>query len=161
MKKIIVISLFVSAYFIMFTGGHILSKTDPELQKRSSFFMTYMQETFPDFAVTDGEYLFILPNGCFSCNKSTCHFLTLNPTVIKNKYNAILISQSTLDALPENILSIDNNFLIDKTNKLDHMALGIAGISILKIKDKQIVAYKSMNVKDFQNGPEKFFQPIQ
>lgn len=65
------------------------------------------------------EYLFILPHGCLNCNKSTCQFLTINPAVIKNKYNAILISQTTLESLPENLLSIDDNFLIDTTNKLD------------------------------------------
>lgn len=160
MKKHTIILSFI-ALGCVFAQGNAIAQTNPDLQKRSRYFISYMHDIFPDFEIQDGEYLFILPNGCFNCNKSTCHFLTLNPTVIRNKYKAILISQSTLDALSDNILSIDDNFLIDTTNKLDRMAFGIAGISILLIKDKQIVNYKNMNINDFTNGPENFFKPIQ
>lgn len=133
---------------------------ETDLQKRSRFFNAYLEEIFPSYELKDGEYLFILPNGCSYCNKSTCSILTLNPSLIKGKYKAILISKSTLDKLPEKFLSIEHNILIDTTNKLDKMAFGIAGISVMKVENKQIVAKKSMTAEDYKNNPEEFFNPL-
>ncbi len=138
------------------------------LQKRITFCQLYIENVlipvfgpFPTIPFDKGKFRRKSKRRpqfeIFNCNKSTCHFLTANPEAIKNKYNAILISQSTLDALPKTLLSIDDNFLIDKTNKLDRMAFGISGISVLKIKDKQIVSAKSMTMEDMQSGIETFF----
>lgn len=131
-----------------------------DLQKRSRFFNSYMEETFPLFEIADGEYLFVLPNGCTNCTKSTCSLLSLSPTLIKGKYNAVLISKSTLDKLSSGIFSEVDNVLIDSTNKLDKMAFDIAGIAVMKIENKQIVAKKSMTAEDFQKKPEDFFKPM-
>lgn len=136
------------------------TKQESDLQKRSRFFNAYMKETFPLFEITNGEYLFILPNGCSSCTKSTCSLLSSSPMLIKGKYNAILISKSTLDKFSYGIFSEFENILIDSTNKLDKMAFDIAGIAVMKIENKQIVAKKSMTAEDFQNSPEEFFKPM-
>lgn len=157
MKKYILATLLILSGFLSATYCQCEPKVETELQKRSRFFITYMQQTFPNYEVKDGEYLFILPHGCLNCNKATCYFLSQNPSTIKDRYNAVLISQSTLEGLPIDISSIDANFLVDKTDKLDRMAFGITGISVLKIKDKQIVSSKSMTVENLQNGIETFF----
>lgn len=133
------------------------SNSKAVLDKRSKFFVSYMRETFPEVEIKDGDYLFILPTGCWNCVRSMTEFLLSNESLIKGKYNAILVSQYTLGRLSEDILHIDDNVLCDQSNKLDRMAFGISGISILKIKNKKIVAYKSMTVETFQN-PEKFFE---
>ncbi len=95
---------------------------ESDLQKRSRFFNSYMEKTFPLFEIENGEYMFVLPNGCTNCTKSTCSLLSLSPTLIKGKYNAVLISKSTLDKLPYEIFSEVDNVLIDSANKLDKMA---------------------------------------
>ncbi len=136
------------------------SLQETDLQKRSRFFNEYMEEIFPSYELKNGEYLFILPDGCTNCTKSTCSFLNLHPDNVRGKYNAILISQSTLEKFPEKISSLDTNLLIDSTNKLDKMAFGIAGIAVMKIKDNQIVDKKSMTAEDFQKNPAEFFRPM-
>lgn len=136
------------------------NETDPVAKKRSAFFVSYMKETFPDFKLTDGEYLFILPTGCFNCNRAACDYLLSHPESIRGKYKAILISQSTLERLSDKILLIDKNILCDKTNKLDKMSFGISGISVLKIQNLTIVASKSLTVSDVQQGTGAFFQKL-
>ena len=51
------------------------NEQDSVVEKRSAFFVSYMKETFPDFKLTDGEYLFILPSGCFKCTCTVHDFL--------------------------------------------------------------------------------------
>lgn len=136
------------------------TEQETDLQKRSRFFRSYMAETFPSFEITDGEYLFILPDGCTNCTKSTCAMLSLSPALIKGKYNAILISKATSDRLSCEGFSETDNVLIDSTNKLDKMAFDIAGIAVMKIENGQIVDKKSMTAEDFQNNPEAFFRPM-
>ena len=136
------------------------TEQETDLQKRSRFFNSYMAETFPSFEITDGEYLFILPNGCTNCTKSTCAMLSLSPALIKGKYNAILISKATLDRLSYEVFSESDNILIDSTNKLDKMAFDIAGIAVMKIENGQIIDKKSMTAEDFQSNPEAFFSPM-
>ncbi|MDR1345751.1 MAG: hypothetical protein LBK03_03510, partial [Bacteroidales bacterium] len=71
-------------------------------EKRTRFFNAYMQEHFPDFKITDGEYLFVLPGGCFNCNKAVFNtlftLLTLSPdsNYVDSRYQAILISKNSL-----------------------------------------------------------------
>lgn len=142
------------------TAKNAATEQENDLQKRSRFFNSYMAEAFPSFTITDGEYLFILPNGCTNCTESTCSMLSVSPALVKGKYNAILISKATLDRLSYEFFSEADNVLIDSTNKLDKMAFDIAGIAVMKIENRQIVAKKSMTAKDFQNNPEAFFSPM-
>jgi hypothetical protein len=119
-----------------------------------------MKETFPDFKLTDGEYLFILPSGCFKCTCTVHDFLLSHPETIRGKYKAVLISQATVKKLSDKILTIDKHVLCDTTNKLDRMSFGISGVSVLKIKKQKIVASKSITIEEVKNGPEKFFKKL-
>jgi len=157
------ISLAVAMIVVIVLASCAARKTtelETDLQRESRFFNAYMKEIFPSYELVDGEYLFILPNGCTNCTKSTCSLLTIHPDDVRGKYNAIIISRSTLDNLSEDILVVDTNFLIDNTNKLDKMAFDIAGVAVFKIKDKQVVAKKSMTSEDFQKDPAEFFKPM-
>jgi hypothetical protein len=136
------------------------TEPDPATQKRSAFFVSYIKETFPNFQLTDGEYLFILSSGCFRCTFAVYNYLMAHPETVCGKYKAILISQSTVDKLSENILTIDTNVLCDTTNKLDRMSFGIFGVSVLKIQNQMIVATKSITVEEAQKDPASFFAPI-
>jgi len=136
------------------------NKQDSVAQKRSAFFVSYMKETFPDFKLTDGEYLFILPSGCFKCTCTVHDFLLSHPETIRGKYKAVLISQATVKKLSDKILTIDKHVLCDTTNKLDRMSFGISGVSVLKIKKQKIVASKSITIEEVKNGPEKFFKKL-
>jgi hypothetical protein len=123
-----------------------------------------MQEHFPDFKITDGEYLFVLPGGCFNCNKTVLStlftLLTISPdsNYVNNRYQAILISENSLHLFSDKVLQLHETVLCDRTSKLDRMSFGISGISVLKIKRGKIVASKSFTVKDYENGSEKFFK---
>lgn len=136
------------------------NEQDSVAQKRSAFFVSYMKETFPDFKLTDGEYLFILPSGCFKCTCTVHDFLLSHPETIRGKYKAVLISQATVKKLSDKILTIDKHVLCDTTNKLDRMSFGISGVSVLKIKKQMIVASKSITVEEAQKDPASFFAPI-
>lgn len=136
------------------------NEQDSVAQKRSAFFVSYMKETFPDFKLTDGEYLFILPSGCFKCTCTVHDFLLSHPETIRGKYKAVLISQATVKKLSDKILTIDKHVLCDTTNKLDRMSFGISGVSVLKIKKQKIVASKSITIEEVKNGPEKFFKKL-
>lgn len=131
-----------------------------QYEKTSRFFNRYMQETFPDFNIVDGEYLFVLNSGCLNCLKNTTTILFSHPEYVKGHYQAILISQSTLNALSNKILTLNKTVLCDKNNKLDQMSFGIYGISVLKIKNKKIVASKSLTPKDIEKGVDLFFTPL-
>jgi hypothetical protein len=123
-----------------------------------------MQEHFPDFKITDGEYLFVLPGGCFNCNKAVFNtlftLLTISPdsNYVNRQYQAILISENSLHLFSDKVLQLHKTVLCDTTNKLDRMSFGIAGISVLKLKRGKIVASKSFTIKDYENGAEKFFK---
>jgi hypothetical protein len=131
-----------------------------EYEKISRFFNNYMKETFPDFTIVDGEYLFILHSGCLNCVKSATTVLLSHPEYIKGHYQAILISESTLNSFSDKILTLNKNVLCDKSNKLDRMSFGIYGIAVLKVKNKKIVASKSMTPQDFEKGVNLFFTPL-
>ena len=131
-----------------------------EYEKRSRFFNNYMQETFPNFNIVDGEYLFILHSGCLNCVKNFTTILLSHPEYIKGHYRAVLISESTLNDLSDKILTLNKNVLCDKSNKLDRMSFGIYGIAVLKVKSKKIVASKSITPQDFEKGVELFFTPL-
>ena len=118
-----------------------------------------MRETFPDFEIRDGEYLFILPTGCRNCVEQATDYLSAHLDLITGKYQAMLVSASTLKKLPSNLREKATNLLCDATNKLDRMSFGIDGVSVLKIKNGRIVACKSMTVEDLKN-PADFFVPI-
>lgn len=159
MNKFILLILTVIGTITAFSQSN---HNDPDsvTKKRSAFFVSYMKNTFPDFKLTDGEYLFILSTGCVNCNFAVYNHLLTHPESVRGKYKAILISQATLEKLPEEFLTIDNNILCDKTNKLDRMSFGISSVSVLKIKNKMIVASKSMTVDDVQNGIDTFFEKM-
>ena len=43
-------------------GGILAAQTNGnDLKRHTRFFKSYMHETFPDFKIRDGEYLFVLP----------------------------------------------------------------------------------------------------
>ena len=136
----------------------------PPMDKRSKFFNTYMQEHFPDFEIKDGEYLFFLPGGCEPCKKScissilSLENISSTSNLFNKNYVAILVSENTLtNRYSEDILRLHKTVLRDYTNKLDIMAFGIFGISVMKIKNKRIVALKSMKTDDYKIGFESFF----
>jgi hypothetical protein len=123
-----------------------------------------MKEYFPDFRIKDGEYLFVLPGGCFNCNKAVFQtlytLLAVSPdsNYIDQRYQAILISKNNLEIFSNQVLKLHKNVLCDITNKLDRMSFGIYGISVLKIENGQIVASKNFTVKDYETGSENFFK---
>jgi hypothetical protein len=142
----------------------LLTSCQNSNEKRTRFFNTYMQEHFPAFKITDGEYLFVLPGGCFNCNKAVFNtlftLLTLSPdsNYVDSRYQAILISKNSLNVFSDKVLQLHKTVLCDSTNKLDRMSFGIVGVSVLKIKRGKIVASKSFTIKDYESGSEKFFK---
>ena len=145
----------------MLLFGGVLAAQPPanDLKKHTRFFKAYMHETFPDFEIRDGEYLFILPTGCRNCVEQATDYLSVHPDLITEKYQALFVSASTLKKLPSNLREKVPNLLCDVTNKLDRMSFGIDGVSVLKIKNGRIVACKSMTVEDLKD-PASFFVPI-
>ncbi len=131
-----------------------------EYEKVSRFFNNYMKETFPDFTIVDGEYLFILRSGCLNCVKNATTVLLSHPEYIKDHYQAILISEYSMNSFSDKIFTLNKNILCDKSNKLDRMSFGIYGIAVLKVKDKKIVASKSITPQDFEKGVDLFFTPL-
>jgi len=131
-----------------------------DYEKISRFFNNYMKETFSDFTIVDGEYLFILHTGCLNCVKSATTVLLSHPEYIKGHCQAILISESTLNSFSDKIFILNKNVLCDKSNKLDRMSFGIYGIGVLKVKNKKIVASKNMTPQDFEKGVGSFFTPL-
>jgi hypothetical protein len=144
---------------LLFGGVLVAQPAAHDLKKHTRFFKAYMRETFPDFVIRDGEYLFILPTGCRNCVEQATDYLSAHLDLITDKYQAMLVSASTLKRLPSNIREKVPNLLCDATNKLDRMSFGIDGVSVLKIKNGRIVACKSMTVEDLKN-PADFFVPI-
>lgn len=159
MKMLILLMLTIIGTIPAFSQSDC-NDPDSVTKRRSAFFVSYLKNTFPDYELTDGEYLFILPTGCVNCNFAVYNHLLTHPESVRGKYKAILISQATLEKLPKEFLTIDNNILCDKTNKLDRMSFGISSVSVLKIKNQMIVASKSMTVDDVQNGIENFFEEM-
>ena len=164
-------------------GGILAAQTKGnDLKRHTRFFKSYMHETFPDFKIRDGEYLFILPTGCRNCVEQATDYLSAHLDLITGKYQAMLVSAATLKKLPSNIIGIFDtilsgsavtlkklpsnirekvpNLLCDPTNKLDRMSFGIDGVSVLKIKNGKIVACKSMTPEDLKKDPTAFFVPI-
>lgn len=131
-----------------------------EYEKVSRFFNNYMKETFPDFTIVDGEYLFILRSGCLNCVKNATTVLLSHPEYIKDHYQAILISEYSMNSFSDKIFTLNKNILCDKSNKLDRMSFGIYGIAVLKVKDKKIVASKSITPQDLEKGVYLFFTPL-
>ena len=62
--------------------------------------------------------------------------------------------------MSDKIFTLNKNILCDKSNKLDRMSFGIYGIAVLKVKDKKIVASKSITPQDFEKGVDLFFTPL-
>ena len=145
---------------LLFGGVLVAQPVAHDLKKHSRFFKAYMRETFPDFEIRDGEYLFILPTGCRNCVEQATDYLSAHLDLITGKYQAMLVSASTLKKLPSNLREKVPNLLCDATNKLDRMSFGIDGVSVLKIKNGRIVACKSMTVEDLKD-PAGFFVPIE
>ena len=129
-----------------------------ETDKRSRFLKQYMKEVFPDYKMKDGEYLFLLPGGCMRCNEMVVATLCQTPEILNEHYHAVILSQKTLTLYGDTIRHIHQNILIDETNKIDRMSLGIWGIAVIKIKNKKIVASKSMTVNDYEKGVTAFFE---
>ena len=145
---------------LLFGGVLAAQPAANDLKKHSRFFKAYMRETFPDFEIRDGEYLLILPTGCRNCVEQAIDYLSSHLDLITGKYQAMLVSASTLKRMPSNLREKVPNLLCDTTNKLDRMSLGIDGVSVLKIQNGRIVACKSMTVEDLKN-PAGFFVPIE
>ena len=157
MKRVFLIICFVTTCVLTYCQSS-------NNEKRSRFFNTYMREHFPDFKITDGEYLFILPGGCYNCNKIVLNtlftLLTVPPdsNYVNIRYQAIFISEKSLQLFSDKVLQLHETVLCDRTNKLDRMSFGISGISVLKIKRGKIVASKSFTVIDYENGTDMFFK---
>jgi len=156
MKKIVLIIGIISIC--------LFSSCQNNNERRSRFFNTYMKEHFPNFKITDGEYLFVLPGGCFNCSKAVLNtlfsLLTVSPdsNYVNRRYQAVFISEKSLQTFSDKVLQLHKTVLCDSTNKLDRMSFGIAGISVLKIKKGKIVASKSFSIKDYETGSENFFK---
>jgi hypothetical protein len=156
MKKYLIACILISCFLL------VCCQTSNE--KRSKFFNKYMKEHFPKYKITDGEYLLLLPGGCFNCNKTIMdmlfNMLTISPdsNFINSNYQAILISENTLNIFSDKVFILHQKVLCDSTNKLDRMSFGVAGIAVIKIKDKKIVASKSFTIKDYQTGKIEFFK---
>ena len=145
---------------MLLLGGILVAQpVANDLKKHSRFFKAYMRETFPDFEIRDGEYLFILPTGCRNCVEQAADYLGAHPDLITGNYQAMFVSAATLKRLPSDIREKVPNLLCDTTNKLDRMSFGIDGISVLIIKNRRIVVCKSMTVEDLKD-PAGFFVPI-
>lgn len=125
---------------------------ESDLEKRTRFFTNYIKEIFLDFNIADGEYLFVLSSGCLNCTQAAISQLKENQKFIQKNYKAVFISQNSVIKMKADILWNFTNLFIDKTNKLDKMAFGISGISVLQIKNKKIVGFKSMTVSDYEKG---------
>ena len=144
---------------LLLEGVLVAQPITNDFKKRSRYFKAYMREMFPDFKICDGEYLFILPTGCRNCVEQATDYLSAHLDLITGKYQAMLVSATTLKKLPSNIREKVPNLLCDPTNKLDRMSFGIDGVSVLKIKNGKIVACKSMTPEDLKKDPAAFFVP--
>lgn len=145
---------------LLLEGVLVAQPITNDFKKRSRYFKDYMREMFPDFKICDGEYLFILQTGCRNCIEQSTDYLSAHPNLITEKYQAMLVSASTLKRMPSNLWEKVPNLLCDTTNKLDRMSFGIDGVSVLKIKKGRIEARKSMTPEDLRN-PKDFFVPIE
>lgn len=153
MKKILFLFIFLSI-----TISNYLVAQETVLEKRTRFFNNYMKEQFPEFQITDGEYFFILPGGCVPCTKAALKILLGNNQEMKNRFQAVLFSQNTLNYLSDTIKTLHPTILIDTTNKLDRMSFGMFGIGILKIENEKIIGIKSLTAEDYKQGIFYFFE---
>lgn len=131
-------------------------KKETLFEKRTRFFKSYINETFPDFNLVDGEYLFILPGGCAPCKKSMLLILDNQTTLVNERVKGVLLSKNTQLLYREiNFLQF-KNVLIDNKDKIDNMSFGIFGISMLKIEKGSINGSKSLTTDDYKKGFEYF-----
>lgn len=153
MKKYFIL---LGIFYISF--GNFLNAQETLLEKRTRFLNNYMQEKFPEFVITDGEYFFILPGGCVPCSKAALRVLLGNTEEMNKRFQAVLFSQNTLNNLSDTIKTLHNTILIDTTNKLDRMSFGMYGIGIMKVENQKILGIKNLNVDDYREGIIYFFE---
>jgi len=148
-------SCLILIIIIISIGIHSCKKETP-FEKRSRFLNSYINETFPEFDLVDGEYLFILPGGCAPCKKSMLFILNNQTTLVNERIKGVLLSKNTQLLYREiNFLQF-KNILIDKKDKIDNMSFGIFGISMLKIEKGSIIGSKSLTTDDYKKGFEYF-----
>ena len=125
--------------------------------KRSRYLNEYINQTFPELQLKDGDYLFILPGGCGTCKRSLLLILSNQYNIINSYSNGVFLSLNTKSLYRDIDFSQFNNVYIDNSDKLDQLALGIYGISMLKIKNGLIIGSKSLNSEDLEKGFKYFF----
>lgn len=149
-KTILLISLFILLV--------INSCQNESIQeKRTRYLNEYVAQTFPKLQLKDGDYLLILPGGCGSCNRSLLFILGSQKDIINTKINGVFLSLNTKKIYRDVNFDQFNNVYIDNTDKLDRLALGIYGVSLIKIKNGLIVGTKSLNSDDLEKGFKYFF----
>lgn len=77
--------------------------------------------------------------------------------IINTKINGVFLSLNTKKIYRDVNFDQFNNVYIDNTDKLDRLALGIYGVSLIKIKNGLIVGTKSLNSDDLEKGFKYFF----
>lgn len=146
-KLIIILILFL---------GILSCHNETPYEKRTHFFKSYLSETFPEFSLKDGEYLFILPGGCAKCKKNMLQIFNNQATYINSHVKGVLLSNNTKLLYQDIDFNQFNNLLVDNSDKIDRMSFGIFGISMLKIEKGVIVGSKSLTPDDFKKGFEFF-----
>lgn len=148
--------LFIIILFILTLFGIKSCQKETDFEKRTQFLKTYFKEKFPEFKIQDGEYLFILPGGCIPCKQSMLLILNNQAPLVNGLVKGVILSHNTTLLYREINFNQFNNVLIDKTDKLDRMAFGIYGISMLRIENGVITGVKSLTSDDFKMGFEHF-----
>lgn len=93
----------------------------------------------------------------FSCQKESTQVKRSRYNIINSYSNGVFISLNTKSLYRDIDFLQFNNFYIDNSDKLDKLALGIYGISMLKIKNGLIIGSKSLNSDDLEKGFNYFF----
>lgn len=147
---------FLTLILIIISIGVISCKDKTIIEKKTLFLKSYLNETFPEFDLVDGDYLFILPGGCAKCKKNMLQIFNNQASYINSHVKGVFLSYNTKLLYQDIDFTQFNNLFIDQNDKIDRMSFGIFGISMLKIEKGVIVGSKSLTPDDFKKGFEFF-----
>ncbi len=91
------------------------------------------------------DYLIINQKGCMGCVAHNIAYLSENPKKL-SQFKFIIITKSIDDQFAQ-IRNLKTKLIIDSLNMLDQLNSGISGLSVVKIRNNQVLNIKNSDVR--------------
>lgn len=130
--------------FILLISTSCIDQKD----EKTTYFKKFLNNQLNEELKNEADYLIITYMGCTGCVQKGITNIISNPKYAL-RFEKIIYSNTALNRF-NSLEKLEANGILDSSDKIEYLNIGISGFSIISVHNGEISSVKNLTVKDFE-----------